>query len=182
VEIEEFKEFVEEKANETKQARDINWRAQKQEWLRHLREFYSIIAAYLAEFVKTDKIKIESSPVFLTEEHIGTYEAESKIIVLGLHKVRLIPIGTFLIGAQGRVDMVGPAGTVKFILTGKHSNGIRISLTIQGAAKRSKAVKNKGAEAPEEFVWKIATPPPRVRFIELTREAFFNALTEVLNG
>lgn len=160
----------------------IDWRAQREEWLRNLEEFYSIIDQYLAEFVQEGTVSITASSVFLTEERIGAYEAPSRTIFVGVNKVTLTPVGTLLIGARGRVDMTGPAGTAKFILTGKHSNGVRISVTVQSEATAQHQIKQKETEAKEEYAWKIATPPPRVQFIELTSDTFFNALTEVLNG
>jgi hypothetical protein len=78
--------------------------------------------------------------------------------------------------------MKGPAGTVKFILTGKHSNGIRISFEIVEKDQRAKKEPASKRDLPEEFVWKITTPPPKIQFIELTQESFFSALTEIVNG
>jgi hypothetical protein len=179
MEREAFKTFVEKKTNESKRVEQIDWGARKDEWLVELGNFYSIIEGYLSEFSKAGKIKIERSTVFLNEESIGRYQAESRIIRIGLDKVNLAPVGTLLIGAKGRVDMAGPRGTVRFILTGKHSNGLRISITINGEAEKRRG---NGPKPKEEYVWKIATPPPNVHFIELTAETFFNALTDVLNG
>jgi hypothetical protein len=102
-------------------------------------------------------------------------------IFLGSDKVILEPIGTLVIGARGRVDMIGPAGTAKFILTGKHANGTRISFGITGENKVAMQARIEPAAA-DELVWKLATPPPKVRFIELKPETFFSALTEVVNG
>lgn len=179
---EEFENFLEQKAR-TEKAKPIDWESQKGEWLQNLRSFYSTIGGYLAPYRESGKLKVESSSVRLTEEHIGTYEAECRTVLVGSDKVTLVPVGTFLIGARGRVDMNGPLGTVKFILTGKHSSGISISWKIRGEEKqppRKEPVKKEAV--PEEFVWKIATPPPKVRFIELTPETFFSALTDVVNG
>lgn len=168
-----FKSFVEEKAREADELDHVDWEARKEEWLSRLNEFYSIIDGYLADFVKTGQMRIESSAAFLTEEHIGAYQAESRAIVLGKSRITLMPVGTLLIGARGRVDMTGPAGTVKFILTGKNSKGISISV-----GEEPKLAKN----SEDSCAWKIATPPPNIRFAELTPENFFNALTESLNG
>jgi hypothetical protein len=33
-----------------------------------------------------------------------------------------------------------------------------------------------------EWAWKISTPPPEMKFIELTQEAFFEMVLEVANG
>jgi hypothetical protein len=105
------------------------------------------------------------------------------VLTIGADRVVLRPIGTLLFGVRGRVDMEGPNGTVKFILTGKRSNGIRISASAAPASGRAAApAPESEPDASEEWVWKIATAPPKVRFIELTSEAFFDALMEVVNG
>jgi hypothetical protein len=179
---EEFGRFVLQKADEANKAATIDWQARKQEWLGHLEAFYGIVEGYLDEFVKEGNVSVTKASAFISEELIGTYEAPTRAIFVGKEKVTLTPVGTLLIGAKGRVDMAGPAGTAKFILTGKHSNGVRISVSVHEEGKVNQQRKSPEAEVEEEWVWKLATPPPRVRFIELTSDTFFNALTEVLNG
>jgi hypothetical protein len=179
---EEFAKFVEQKTLDEQSEQPINREERKQEWLKRLADFYSEVEKYLAEYIQSGKISIESSSISINEPHIGYYMAESKTILLGSDKIQLCPIGTVLIGATGRVDMIGPAGTVKFILTGKNSNGIKISIKIAGEDQTTRTPHVPKIEQPEEYVWKIATPPPRVRFMELNPETFFNALMEVVNG
>lgn len=179
---EEFKKVVEEKSRAAKEAPAIDWEATKREWLENLARFYLLVEGYLAEFQTEGNVKVERSQVTITEENLGQYQAESRSILIGDDKVNLVPIGTLLIGAKGRVDMVGPAGTAKFVLTGKHSNGIRISVSVRGETKTAQAAPAEEPAAPEEFAWKLATPPPKVRFIDMEPETFFSALTEVVNG
>jgi hypothetical protein len=178
---EEFKKVLDEKSRVAEEAPAIDWEATKCDWLENLAHFYAMVEGYLAEFQNEGKVKLKTSSVTITEEHLGAYEAESRSILIGADKVDLVPIGTLLIGAKGRVDMVGPAGTAKFILTGKHANGVRISVTIRGETKPAQAAPAE-PDAPEELVWKLATPPPKIRFFDLEPETFFSALTEVVNG
>jgi hypothetical protein len=175
---EEFEKFLQQKTLEAKPSVEVNWEAKKATWLKRLAEFYSDVDKYLGEYVQSGKIKLETKSISLNEDYIGQYQADSKYISIGSSLVTLKPIGTLLIGAAGRVDMVGPAGAVKFILTGKDSDGMRISITYGGGKPAAPPAKI----APEDYVWKIATPPPRVRFIEVNLETFLNALTEVVNG
>jgi len=178
---EEFEKVLDQKARASTETPPINWEATKRDWLENLATFYSTVEGYLAQFQKSRKVRLEKANISLKEEQIGEYKANSMTIFLGSDKVTLVPIGTMLIGAKGRVDMTGPAGTVKFILTGKRSNGIRISMTISGEKRPAREALLQPV-APEKFVWKIATPPPKVRFIDLQPETFFSALTEVVNG
>ena len=177
----EFEKVLDQKALASKETESINWAAQKRDWIDNLEKFYKKVEGYLAQFQESGKIKLEKDSVSLNEEHIGNYEADSMIISIGSDRVTLTPIGTLLFGAKGRVDMTGPAGTVKFILTGKNTNGIRISVSTAGEDRAMRKNRPEPARA-EELAWKIATPPPNVRFIELRPETFFSALTEVVNG
>ncbi len=178
---EEFKKVLDQKVRAAKEAPKIDWNAERREWLENLACFYRKVEEYLAEFQNEGKVKLEKSTVTVTEDHLGQYEAECMSIQIGDDEVKLIPIGTLLLGAKGRVDMVGPAGTAKFVLTEKHSKGIRISVTVRGEAKGAQEAAPPPT-ARDEFVWKLATPPPKVRLIELRPETFFSALTEVVNG
>lgn len=179
---EEFEKFLEQKAGTMKEGKPIDWESKKREWLKNLGRFYSTIDAYLAPYLKSGRIEMASSSVRLTEDYIGTYEAECRTIFVGSDRVQLVPAGTLLIGAKGRVDMNGPLGTVKFILTGKHSTGVGITWTVRGKEERpARNAPVPKPAVPEELVWKIATPPPKVQFIELTSETFFSALTDVVN-
>jgi len=179
----EFETFLEAKAIEAKTPNAIDWDARKQEWLDALQRFYDEVEIWLTDYLRSAKIGMERRDVTLEEENLGAYRAESRVLTIGANRVVLRPIGAQLVGARGRVDMEGPKGTVKFILTGKHSNGIRISVSVvppEGSAAAS--AREPQPESSEEWVWKIATPPPKVRFIELTPEAFFDALMEIVNG
>jgi hypothetical protein len=92
------------------------------------------------------------------------------------------PIGTNLIGTKGHVDMKGSAGTVKFVLVNKQSSAPRIKLTIQVSGESEKEEAKESADHEIEWNWKIATPPPRIKYIELDEDSFFDSLMEAING
>jgi hypothetical protein len=93
----------------------------------------------------------------------------------------MTPIGTLLIGAKGRVDVVGPAGRARLVLVNSIASGptIRVTVSIGGKPEPPTA-----EVEPKEITWewKIATSPPAIRYIELTQESLFRALMEVANG
>lgn len=178
---EEFEKFLEQKARATRQTTPIDWEARKHLWLQNLAGFYSTIEDYLAPYREAGKLKVERYSVSLTEEYLGTYPAQAVSVFIGSDKVTLVPVGTLIIGARGRVDMAGSAGKVKFLLTAKHSTGIRMSIR-DGENQPAENAPASPHAVPEEFVWKIATPPPKIRFITLAPETFFSALMEVVNG
>lgn len=178
---EDFEKILEQMNRSATETKPVDWEARKREWLQNLAGFYSQVEEYLADYKASGKLKVAMSKVSITEQYLGNYQADSMAISIAAETVTLMPIGTLLIGTKGRVDMTGPAGSVKFILTGENSNGIRISFSVVGKKQPAREPAQQPI-AQEQLVWKIATPPPKVRFIELEQETFLSALTEVLNG
>ena len=115
----------------------------------------------------------------INEELIGEYKTSSMKIRFKGNEVILDPIGTNLIGAKGRIDMKGSAGIVKFVLVNKQSSAPMIKVTIQITGE---PVEEEIENQKIEWDWKIATPPPRIKYIELDEESFFDSLMEVING
>ena len=118
---EEFEKVLDRKASVASKTKLVDWESKKNQWLRHLAEFHSEVEGYLAPYLAKGKLKAERYRVTINEENIGAYEADAILVEIGPEKVTLVPIGTLLFGASGRVDMTGSRGIVKFILTGKDS-------------------------------------------------------------
>ena len=73
------------------------------------------IRLWLAEAEQKKLIKVSSAQVELTEEALGTYTAPSLTLTVGARIVKLRPIGSTIIGADGRVDMESPNGVYMFL-------------------------------------------------------------------
>ena len=98
-----------------------------------------------------------------------------------------IPVGTILIGALGRIDMEGPNGIVKYVLVPEISNAPKIETAILSTVEDRKKWKEKQQKEAEEImkankVWKIATPPPNIKYLDLNEDIFFDKLMEVIDG
>ncbi|KAF3984756.1 MAG: hypothetical protein HFP81_00560 [Methylococcales symbiont of Hymedesmia sp. n. MRB-2018] len=158
----------------------IDWGSKKNKWINHLSNFYERIEVFLEEYVKDGKVVHKYTEKTLFEEYIGNYSVRVLNIELGNHKVRLEPIGTILIGAEGRVDLIGANGKVKFVLVNKNSSGpkIKVSVWVEGEDPPEKDVE----PAVVELDWKIATPPPNIKYINLEQDTFLEVLMEVLGG
>jgi hypothetical protein len=94
------------------------------------------------------------------------------VIHIGLEEIKLVPIGTMLVGSRGRVDVVGRAGTSRLLLVNKKvtSPSQLISVTIVNPKNPPPA---KRADLPPiEWAWKIASRPPTMTFIELNKSLF----------
>jgi hypothetical protein len=157
----------------------MDWEDKKTRWLQALHRFYVDLESFLQPYVAQAKLQIAYNTIMIEEEFIGRYQARCAQIMLGSHVLRLEPIGTNLIAAQGRVDLVGPCGTVKFVLVDAASKGPRMTVSPEDeqASKRTTETQPK-----HDLVWKIATQPPNIHHLPLVQESFYDAIMQVTQG
>ena len=146
----------------------------KNEWLEFLDQFYENVRIWLKDYEDREIVAYNSVPVDIYEENIGQYKADKLILAITNEQVVFEPVGTILIGdAKGRIDMKGKNGTVKFILVDKDADG--------ATAKISVNTESEEESTPHKWQWKIATPPPSVRYLELNRDSFSDAILDIIN-
>jgi hypothetical protein len=176
----EFDEFV--KRQQIEQQAAATAKQQLGEWHRYLGALYEKIESYLQTYVANETARIEYVNLALNEEFIGSYLAQRMILKIGRSTITFTPIGTMIIGMKGRVDVQGPSGQVSLFLVSKQATSAR-SL-VQVTFRRPGDPPHPSAEAIKEieWVWKIGTPPPEMRFLELTQETFFDMILEVANA
>jgi len=169
-----FMHFVQEQtavaSDETAGAMSIE--QDKRRWLSKLDALNKLVNDWLGAYVPQG-IKTSTKMVPLTEEQTGTYQAPQIEITVGQAVVRLKPIGTFLIGAWGRVDMEGPRGICRLILVPKRAKTPLFAFSPKPAPEQV---------AMPDLVWKIMPTPPASAYIELTREIFLDMLMKVVRG
>jgi len=163
-----FESFLEKQDLKKKEEKgQIDWNERKKDWLRHIGEFYQIVQGFLKEYLEQGKVSINPKPLTLNEEHIGSYETEKCHLRMGSQEVVFSPVGTRMIGSRGRIDMEGRAGKVILLLVDKESEGISVKTRIYAGGE---APKEKDAEKKEIiWTWKIATPPPLLRYVDKDR-------------
>lgn len=174
-----FDDFVNRQSAEAKGA-EVDWEAHLSEWKSYLTEFYDLIDRHLAKYVAEGKILLEDSEKTIHEDRLGTYSVKALTVSIGRSQIRFDPIGTIIVAAKGRVDMIGTSGTVKFVLVPKASTGPTIKVRIR--AEGEDPSEEPGPMPITEWAWKIATPPPRIRYIPIEEESLFEAIMEVSNG
>ena len=168
----DFDEFLEKDRENTQIEPRVDWAKRKDEWLEYLGEFYEQVEEFLSEYVASGDVITEYEDKYINEELVGRYPAQSLHLRIRGRDVILDPVGTNLIGARGRVDMAGPAGTVRFVLIGW--DDIRVRVRPETGAEAEKKM--------PEWMWKIATPPPGIKYLDLNAESFLDALMEVINA
>jgi len=172
--------FIAAKKKKSEKVKEINWTKKRDDWLVKLNNLYADIESWLNDLEK-DVVSINYVNKEINEEYIGIYTAKRMILRIADEQVVLDPVGTLLIGAAGRVDMTGKNGQVKLVLVPASATGVRIKVqTITGGESKEDIKKSKESIGKEEIVWKIATPPPSIRYIELDSDSFSDALLEVI--
>jgi hypothetical protein len=176
----EFDAFVK-RQQQSAAGTGADWSRELKDWLRYLSELYSRIEELLQDYIKSGAIAVTYREIPMNEENIGSYTARQMTLKIGSQEISLNPIGTFLIGTRGRVDVVGPSGRTRFLLVDKDSSrpNIRMTTVVRG---QQIAARPEEPARPIKWTWKIATSPPRIEYIELTQESLFRALMEVADG
>ena len=173
-----FDEFIAEQTAKSDEP-GIDRDKELREWEQQLDRFYQMVESFLYSYIKEGKVQCHYGKKQLHERLLGSYQARSLVLKIGHNEIDFNPVGTFLIGAKGRVDMTGNYGTVKFVLVPQDSSDPKISVKIWSEMEDP---------PPEEHVdpiaqwdWKIATRPPNIKYMELQEESFKDAIMEVLN-
>lgn len=172
-----FREFLQKQKQQASSEDEIDWAVKRSAWQNEATRFVEQVKAYLSEF--SDAIQIEEKQVSLTEEFLGTYQVPSLTLILPAGRVLIKPVGTNLIGASGRIDMEGPEGKVKWVLVPESSERPKITVQIREDIDEPLVTTE---DKPEKQVWKLATPPPNIRLVTMTKDTFLEAVMEVANG
>jgi len=175
---EKFQEFLRSIEEEERREKSIDWNKKKKEFLEAVKEFYSFVEECLEPY--REKVSISYEPIEITEEKLGTYSCEKMIIEIGNRKATFTPIGTILIAASGRIDLEGPSGKVKIVRVPENASAPAIFIIEESTLSGKKALSGKRQENTAKDVWKIATPPPGIRYIDLNCDTFLDVLMQVV--
>ena len=172
-----FDNFIDQQTAPTDEPK-VDWDQKRQEWQQYLCQFYELVGTFMRKYIDQGKVHVQQGTKELHEEFIGTYTVKTIALKIGPNRIEFDPVGTNLIGAKGRVDMRSARGTVKFVLVSEDATEIGWRFRIvEGAEPVSESI-----EPVKNWEWKIATPPPKVRCLELCEESFQDAIMEVING
>jgi hypothetical protein len=174
----EFEEFLRRHQEEITAQERVDWNKTREEWVKHIEDFYQMLSDWLKDYAQAGKVIIKTLDMTLNEEPIGTYKTRQLVLKIANQEVKLSPVGTLLIGAKGRIDMESRTGKVRFVLVDERSEGPLVRTQVSGD-KRSKS--KKMDESKISWTWKIAIPPPSIKYIPLNEESFFDALMELIN-
>ena len=122
-------EFFKEKKQKAKSA-DIDWEGRKKAWMKAIEDLYKLIVEkLLAKEQSKGLVKFGYATKTLSEDFIGTYEVRELLLLVGDEKVAFTPKGLLIVGASGRVDMIGEMGTMTLVFQSGNRWGIVASRT-----------------------------------------------------
>lgn len=172
-----FREFVARKTQEPA-AEPIDWDKRKNDWLQQLEDLYALMESSLKPFAQ--EIRIIRKTMQLTEYGLGTYNAEKLMIMIGRDTIEVTPVGTTaVIGANARVDLLGPRKRLMIVLLDKSGPRFVTRTESEGFSEESSGPMVRGNV--EEEGWYIATTPPNIIVLPFDKESFRKAIMEISN-
>lgn len=166
--------------NQSSKSKDVgNLSDRKDAWLKQVDCLYQRVLGLLAPHLSSGGITSEFVAISVSEELLGSYEMQSLVLNLGASKILFRPIGTYLIGSPGRVDMNGLRSSVRFVLTPPDAVAPVFTITTSAFPKREKPSPTLEIH---DFVWKISSNPPRIKYTEITRDSLEKAIIEAAGG
>lgn len=174
----EFEEFVKRQKSSAVAEPPVDWDKERRDWIAYLDSLYKKVESFLRKY----KIEIEYGETELFEENLGTYSVRTMMIHIGRQEIRLTPVGTLLIGSKGRVDVDGPYGKAALVLVDKDATSPRPRVQVRILDPKEKVQPEVENEKKIEWVWKIATRPPAIQYIDLNTESFLQLIMEVSNA
>ncbi len=105
-----FQQFLEHKQERIRPER-ANLVERKQRWLESIDRLYSKVETFLQPYLKDGRIRLEREDVTLRERLLGEYRVPKLRIWFVDAWVDLLPSGTFVMDALGRVDIRGIKGS-----------------------------------------------------------------------
>ncbi|MDE0002758.1 MAG: hypothetical protein OXQ29_08690 [Rhodospirillaceae bacterium] len=174
-----FDDFVKQRTARARQrAEEFNREETLAAWRRELEVLYDAMEGYLKSYVDSGEIEIERRPVQITEEYLGTYEAEVLALSIGNDEVVAQPVGTLLIGSSGRVDLSGPRKTLRIVLLEKRGPTLRINISgSDGPTDTSTRSLYRGEV--DHRGWYFVTKPPAATATALDKDSFRDAIMDV---
>ena len=177
-----FDDFVRRRLNEAqkiKSSETVDWNKTREEWIQSLNRLYSKMEKYLKKYTEADQIQVSREKIQVSEEYLGNYEAEKLTIQIGIDKVVAKPIGRMMIGAAGRVDLIGARGMLRIVLLDKGEPATRTRIEIGRKPEEKTGWHPIQSIKISERGWYIATLPPRITATALSADAFRDALMEL---
>ena len=95
----------------------VDWEARKREWQQATEDFYTIVSSFLQDLTQEGLVKVSYRSKDVTEQYLGTYPIREMVLSAGGEEVVFSPMGRHIVGAKGRIDLIGEMAEGTFILS-----------------------------------------------------------------
>ncbi len=106
----DLQDFLREKSKQ-QPSKPIDWNAKKVSWEKALNKLYLQLEAFLGNLISEKVLVISRRPVTVQEDYLGSYQVDQLVLSVGSEQVVFAPKGATIVGASGRVDVLGQAFT-----------------------------------------------------------------------
>lgn len=113
-----FADFVR-KEHQASQRNSQNAGAIKERFQGYLDVLFGQVNEWLKDYIENGTVKVDFQNVELHETPIGSYQVKKAIFYIGSKKMEMLPVGAAIIGALGRVDLIGEIGAAKLLVVPK---------------------------------------------------------------
>lgn len=120
--VQKLNDFFKEKKIKTGEG--IDWAAKKEEWIQDVNELYEMIKKYMGSLLTDDTVSLSLSGKTIVEEYIGKYKIHELVLQVGDERVVFSPKGRNIVGASGRVDLIGEMGQKTLVVQPEKRWGI----------------------------------------------------------
>lgn len=121
-----FQEFIEQQLKQIQVTSNLD--AKKNEWLSAIEDLYRDIEKWLTPYGAS--LSFQRGDLTLSEELLGTYKTTRMDIHLAGRTVSLIPVALFVIGAYGRIDMIGQKQIMKLVRLPEEINEFKVRYNV----------------------------------------------------
>jgi hypothetical protein len=98
-------------------ANEINWGERRRQWIDAVERLYQKVTdELLADSIAQRLVTVSRDKKQIKEEYLGTYRVPLLILDINGETVRFLPKGRNIIGANGRVDLVGELDAMTLVL------------------------------------------------------------------
>ncbi len=112
----QLQKLFQEKKEKAKPA-NIDWVARRDAWIAAVERLYGRIEGDYLKDAKAD-VEVRREDMETREFFIGVYKIQELVLRVGDEEVVFSPKGTNIVGAQGRIDIVGIRGEAAIIWEG----------------------------------------------------------------
>jgi hypothetical protein len=104
----DLREFLRQRKAKSASAPAINWEAKKRDWIDAVRRLYETIENDIFKDALAEKlVKIQRRDAEIVERYIGRYSIPELVVQIGGEEVVFAPKAVNVIGASGRIDLIG---------------------------------------------------------------------------